>query len=73
MAVTPPAEAQSVHGLVAAALHMTRQAATLRTNAVSSNDIKTAWDASAAAAGAINLADQAVAELQRLLVSDPTR
>jgi hypothetical protein len=73
MAVTPPAEAQSVHGLVAAALHMTRQAAALRTNAVSSNDIKTAWDASAAAAGAINLADQAVAELQRLIVSDPTR
>lgn len=73
MAVTPPAEAQAVHGLIAAALHMTRQAATLRTNAVSSNDIKTAWDASAAAAGAINLADQAVAELQRLIDSDPTR
>lgn len=73
MAVTPPAEAQAAHGLIAAALHMTRQAATLRTNAVSSNDIKTAWDASAAAAGAISLADQAAAELQRLIVSGPTR
>ena len=73
MAVTPPAEAQSVHSLIAAALHMTRQAATLRTNAVSSNDIKTAWDASAAAAGAINLGDQALAELQRIIASDPTR
>jgi hypothetical protein len=73
MAVTPPAEAQAVHGLLSAALHMTRQAAELRTNAVSSNDIKLAWDASAAAAGAINLGERAIDELQRLLSSEPTR
>lgn len=70
MAVTPPAEAQSVHGLLAAALHMTRQAAALRTNAVSSNDIKIAWDASAAAAGALTLAERALDELQRLISSE---
>jgi hypothetical protein len=73
MGVTPPAEAQSAHGLLAAALHMTRQAAALRTNAVSSNDIKIAWDASAAAAGALTLAEQALGELQRLISSQPTR
>lgn len=73
MAVTPPAEAQSVHGLLAAALHMTRQAASLRTNAVSSNDIKIAWDASAAAAGALTLAERALDELQRLISSEPSR
>ena len=73
MAATPPAEAQAAHGLLSAALHMTRQAAELRTNAVSSNDIKLAWDASAAAAGAMTLGERAIEELQRLLASQPTR
>jgi hypothetical protein len=73
MGVTPPAEAQTVHGLLSAALHMTRQAAELRTKAVSSNDMKVAWDASAAAAGAINLGERALDELQRLLSSEPSR
>ena len=73
MGVTPPAEAQSAHGLLAAALHMTRQAATLRRNAVSSNDIKIAWDASAAAAGALTLGERALDELDRLLSSEPSR
>ncbi|HVH56403.1 MAG TPA: hypothetical protein VM791_09110 [Vicinamibacterales bacterium] len=48
-------------------------AAELRMNAVSSNDIKLAWDASAAAAGAINLGERAIDELQRLLSSEPIR
>jgi hypothetical protein len=73
MGVTPPAEAQGAHGLLAAALHMTRQAAALRRNAVSSNDIKIAWDASAAAAGALTLAEQGLDELQRLISSEPSR
>ena len=71
--VTPPAEAQAAHQLLVAALQMTRQAATLRWNAVSSNDNKLAWDASAAAAGAITLTEQAAGELQRLIASQPTR
>lgn len=71
MGVTPPPEAQSVHGLVAASLHMTRQAAELRTNAISSNDMKIAWDASAAAAGAITLGERALDELQRLISPEP--
>lgn len=67
MAVTPPAEAQTVHNLLASAFHMTRHAASLRRAAVSSSDMKVAWDASAAAAGALSLADRALDELQRLL------
>jgi hypothetical protein len=73
MGVTPPAEAQAVHGLLSAALHMTRQAATLRTAAISSSDMKVAWDASAAAAGALTLAERAVDELQRLTATEPPR
>ena len=69
MNVSPPAEVQAVHGLFAAALHMTRQAASLRRTAVSSNDIKIAWDASAAAAGALSLRTRAAEELQRLIAS----
>jgi hypothetical protein len=67
MAVTPPPEAQSAHNLLASALHLTRHAASLRRAAVSSSDMKVAWDASAAAAGALSLADRALDELQQLL------
>ena len=73
MAVVPPAEAQSVHSLLSAALHMTRQSASTRRNAVSSNDIKLAWDASAAAAGALSLAERAIDELQQLISARPSR
>jgi hypothetical protein len=73
MAVDPPAEAKAVHGLLSAALHLTRQAAALRTTAVSSNDIKIAWDASAAAAGAITLGERALDDLQRLISTQPSR
>ena len=67
MAVTPPPEAQSAHNLLASALHLTRHAASLRRAAVSSSDMKVAWDAAAAAAGALSLADRALDELQQLL------
>lgn len=73
MAVAPPAEAQAAQGLLSAALNMTRQAAVLRRNAVSSNDIRIAWDASAAASGALTLGERAVHELDRLISSQPPR
>jgi hypothetical protein len=73
MAVSAPAEAQAAQGLLSAALNMTRQAAVLRRNAVSSNDIKIAWDASAAASGALTLGERAVHELDRLISSQPSR
>jgi hypothetical protein len=69
-AVVPPAEAKSVHQLFAASLQMTRHAAVLRRNAVSSNDINMARDASSAAAGALALGERAAEELERL-VSPP--
>lgn len=68
-AVTPPPELQGVHGLLAASLQMTRQAVSLRRTALSSNDIKLAWDASSAAAGALMLADRAADELKRSMSS----
>lgn len=66
-AVTPPAEAQAIHQLFAASLHMTRQAAALRRNAVSSNNINIARDASSAATGALALGERAAEELERLI------
>jgi hypothetical protein len=65
--VVPPAEARTAHQLFAASLHMTRQAAALRSNAVSSNDIHIARDASSAAAGALTLGERALDELARLV------
>jgi hypothetical protein len=65
--VVPPAEAQAVHQLFAASLQMTRHAAVLRRNAVLSNDIGMARDASSAAAGALALGERATEELERLI------
>lgn len=65
--VAPPAEAQAAHQLLVASLQMTRQAAALRWNAVSSNDFNLARDASSAAAGALTLAERAADEFERLM------
>ncbi len=70
-AVTPPAELQTAHGLFAASLQMTRQAASMRLTALSSNNLKLAWDASAAAAGALMLAERAADELNKTISSGP--
>jgi hypothetical protein len=70
-AVSPPAELQTAHGLFAASLQMTRQAATMRRTALSSNNMKLAWDASAAAAGALMLAERAADELNKTMTSGP--
>jgi hypothetical protein len=72
-AVTAPAELASVHSMLGAALQMASRAATVRRNAVSSQDMKLAWDASSAAAGAMMLFDNALAELDRLTTSPPQR
>lgn len=70
-AVTPPAELQTAHGLFTASLQMMRQAASLRRTALSSNTMKLAWDAAAAASGAMMLADRAAEELTRTMSSGP--
>jgi hypothetical protein len=62
----PPPELDTAHGLMTSALHMAGRAAGARRTAVASGDMKTAWDASAAAAGALMLFEQAIQELDRL-------
>jgi hypothetical protein len=72
-AVTPPIELQGAHELFATAWQMARRAASGRRNAVSSGDMKLAWEASSAAAGALMLFERAGQELDRLTASPPTR
>jgi hypothetical protein len=64
--VKPPPELDGPHGLMAAAARMAAQAASARKTALASGDMKTAWDASSAAAGALMLIDQAAADFKRL-------
>jgi hypothetical protein len=69
--IPPPAELDAAHGLYRAAFQMAWRAASMRRNAVSSNDAKLAWDAASGAAGALMLLDRATEELDRL-TSRPT-
>jgi hypothetical protein len=64
-AITPPAGLDAAHSLFDAAFQMARRAVTTRQNAVSSKDMKLAWDAASAAAGALMLLDRAAEELDR--------
>lgn len=70
-AITPPAEVQSAHGLMTSFFHVALRAFTDRRTAVSSRDMKLAWEASSAAAGALMLLEQAAAELERLTTTPP--
>lgn len=65
--ISPPADARAVHGILTSALQMAESAARLRQDAILSGDLKRAWDASAAAAGSLMLADRARADLERIL------
>jgi hypothetical protein len=65
--IKPPTELETAHGLALSALHMASRAADARRTAIASGDLKTAWDASSAAAGALMLFDQALQELDRLM------
>lgn len=71
--VKAPAELESVQSTMTAAIQMAERAAAIRRNAVSSQDMKLAWDASSAAAGALMLVDHALAELDRLTTPPPER
>ena len=72
-AVSPPAELDAAHGLFGAAFQMARRAVATRRNAVSSKDMKLAWDAASAAAGALMLLDRAAQELDRLTTTTTPR
>jgi hypothetical protein len=72
-AITPPVELQAAHELFTAAFQMARRAASGRRNAILSGDMKLAWDASSAAAGALMLLDRARQELDRLTAAPSPR
>jgi hypothetical protein len=63
----PPADLANVHTLLQSACELGANAARIRLEAVSSGNMQTAWNASAAAAGAIMLAARARDELARYL------
>jgi hypothetical protein len=66
-AVAPPDECRSVHALLGSAAQLADQAAQIRHEATMSGNVARAWDASAAAAGALMLSARAKAEIQTLL------
>ena len=70
-AVTPPPELDAAHSLLGAAFQMAQRAAVTRRNAVSSHDMRLAWDAASAAAGALMLFDTAAQDLDRLTAARP--
>jgi hypothetical protein len=72
-AVAPPVEAATLHGVLVAATQMAANAAHLRSQAVSGNDMKLARDASAAAAGALMLGQRARDDLRGLTAPPGSR
>ena len=65
--VTPPSELRDAHALLASAAQMAASAARLRLEAVGTNNMARAWDASAAAAGALMLSTRARTEILGML------
>jgi len=65
--VVPPDECRSVHSLLASAAQLAGDAARIRSEAARAGDIGRAWDASAAAAGALMLSTRAKMEIQALV------
>jgi hypothetical protein len=64
--VVVPADGQAVHAVLTSATQLALNAVRLRRTAVTSGDMKQAWDASAAAAGALMLMDRARQDITRL-------
>jgi hypothetical protein len=63
----PPVEMEPVHMLAANVLQLAVNASRSRRRAVESGDLKTAWEASSAAAGALLLINRVAEELDRYL------
>jgi hypothetical protein len=66
-AITPPEELRAAHALLVSAAQMADSAARIRREAALTGNIGRAWDASAAAAGALMLVARARNEIQQLL------
>jgi hypothetical protein len=65
--ISAPQELRSAHALIVSAANLADSAAALRERAVREHSISMAWDASAAAAGALMLSAQARAEIDAIL------
>jgi hypothetical protein len=65
--VSVPDEARETHAAVMSAVQLAQTAARYRERAISANDMRLAWDASAAAAGALLFLDRAEAGTANLL------
>jgi hypothetical protein len=64
--IKPPAEAEAVHNLLVSAMQLAIRAASARQLAIKSADMNTAWEASAAAAGALIMLERAQNDLRKL-------
>ena len=64
---TVPPELAGTHSMLLASLQLARQAASLRRDALSSNNTQLTWDASSAAAGALMFAERAEGELRSMI------
>jgi transposase len=64
--IAAPAEGSAAHALLTSAIQLASRAAAARQHAVLSGDMKHAWEASSAAAGALMLLDRAAEDLQAL-------
>jgi len=66
-AVVPPEEAAAAHALLLSAVQLAGSAAQIRREATLAGDMRRAWDASSAAAGALMLGAKARTDIQSLL------
>lgn len=66
-AIVPPDELRAAHALLVSAAQMAETAAQIRRDATLASDMARAWDASAAAAGALMLGSRARSEILALL------
>ena len=65
--IVPPDEMSVAHALLLSAARMADTAADIRREAIATNDLSRAWDASSAAAGALMLSARARSEMQTSL------
>lgn len=67
VAIPAPEELRSAHALLVSAAQLANSAALIRREAALTGDIKRAWDASSAAAGALMLTARASGEIQAMM------
>ena len=66
-AVTVPDELKTAHSLLVSAVNLADTAVKTRRQAVSSGELKSAWDASSAAAGSMNLFVKAREDMEAIV------